>query len=465
MSELIGFLGLDVSKGYADFALLNGRKSALLPGFKAYDTAGGHASLLGELSQIKSTHGLDKIVCGMESTGGYENNWYRSLVSASSSLGLEVYRLNPVGVAYQGKSELRRTITDSVSAEMISSYLCDKYEQLRLVPASCLDSSAARKFYHYIESLLKEKTRLSNQLEKLIYNGFPELISYMKNGLPNWLLRLMDKYPGSGPVKRAKVASLAKINGITPKKAAQIHAKAQQSIGQDDSLFLGRTIQGLTRQIIQLNKTIKAEKVFLEKNYNSPEVELLAEIKGIGKYTAIGAMMEIEDVKKYKSASSMAAFFGVNPELKTSGDGTTKPKMSKKGRAGYRRIIYMAARNVVLHNPYFKKIFARFRAKAMTYNQAIGVIMNKLTRVFFGILKSGQSFNPEIDQENQKKNQQKNARKETENQSPEALEKSRKQLSSLEEAPCSRRAYKKNKAELLPQTSTKEVNTRSGNST
>ena len=465
MSELIGFLGIDVSKGYANFELLNESKEVLLPGFKHYDTSSGHASLLSELSSLKSAHGLTKIVCGVESTGGYENNWYRSLHCASSELGLEVYRLNPVGVAYQGKSELRRTITDSVSAQMISSYLCDKYEQLGQVSPSCIDSSAARKFYHYIESLLKEKTRLSNQIEKLIYNGFPELIRYMKNGLPNWLLRLLDRYPGSGPIKRAKVASLAKINGITLKKAEQIHAKAQKSIGQDDSLFLNRAIQGIARQIIELTQRIKTEKLFLEKNYTSPEVELLADIKGIGKYTAIGAMMEIEDVKKYKSASSMAAFFGVYPEMKTSGDGTTKPRMSKKGRVGFRSLIYMGARNVVLHNPYFKKIFARFRAKGMTYNQAIGVIMNKLTRVFFGILKSGKPFDPKIDQENQKKNQQKSTKIKQKNQTPGAVQKSQEQINSLQEAPCSRRAYKKNMAELLPQTSIKEVNTRSGNST
>lgn len=459
---MIGFLGIDVSKGYADFELLNDKKVALEKGFQNYDTCNGHEDLLEKLQIFQSSHGLTKVVCGLESTGGYENNWYRSLSRAAPLLGLEVYRLNPMGVAYQGKSERLRTLTDSVSARTISRYLCDKYEHLAKLPR--VDSSLlyARKFYHYIQGLLREKTRLNNQLEKLIYDGFPELIPYMRHGMSQWLLSLLSSYPGSGPVSRARVSSLVKIKGISLEKAHILREKAKNSIGQKDDILLSRTIQRLAQSMIDLTKQVKEEKAFLVQNYSSKEVELLTNIKGIGAYTAIGAMMEIEDVNKFKSASSMAAFFGLHPEFKMSGDGKTKAKMSKKGRAAYRGIIYMAARNVVLHNPYFKKIYARFRAKGMKDKQALGVIMNKLTRVFYGVLKSGKAFDPKIDQKNQQKTNNKKHDNNTTEQKKDAI---REELTKLQQAPCSKRAYKKSKAELLPQTSNKEANTRSGNST
>lgn len=66
----------------------------------------------------------------MESTGGYENKWYRSLRARKADLGLEVYRLNPVGVKHQAKSEMTRTITDPVAAKTIGIYLVDKYEKI-----------------------------------------------------------------------------------------------------------------------------------------------------------------------------------------------------------------------------------------------------------------------------------------------------------------------------------------------
>lgn len=460
-----GFLGIDVSKGYADFVLLDGNKALLAQGFKLYDTRKGHDELLKKLSRVKSDYDLEKLVCGVESTGGYENNWYRGLRGQKTDCDIEIYRLNPVGVKHQGQSEMTRTVTDPVSAETIARYLVDKYDKIRVKPQPDMDQAHARKFYHYVESLKKEKTRLNNQLEKLVYDAFPEVISYMKNGMPGWLLILLNKYPGSGWVDRAHVSSLLKIKGITAEKANTLKTKAKHSVGQKGDPLLSRAIQGMTSRILKLKDTIKREKVYLENHYTSKEVELLEQIKGVGSYSAIGAVMEIERVDKYKSASSMTAFFGMHPEFKQSGDGKFKTRMSKKGRAGFRNIMYMAARNVVNHNPYFKAHYAKFRAKGMNDAQAIGVIMNKLARVFYGVLKSGKAFDPKIDQANQQKTKNKEAIPKNQTPSPEEKKVLETELEMIKNAPCSRRTYRRKKMELMPQTSNKEVNTRSINST
>ena len=74
-----GYLGMDVSKGYADFTLLDSNKKQLEEVFQLDDTRNGHDSLKEQLQAMMKTHGLEQMYCGVESTGGFENNWYNSI--------------------------------------------------------------------------------------------------------------------------------------------------------------------------------------------------------------------------------------------------------------------------------------------------------------------------------------------------------------------------------------------------
>ena len=71
----IGYLGIDVSKGYSDFVLLNKKKEELESCFQLDDNQEGHFQLLNLLKNLLEKHCLTGIEAVMESTGGYENNW------------------------------------------------------------------------------------------------------------------------------------------------------------------------------------------------------------------------------------------------------------------------------------------------------------------------------------------------------------------------------------------------------
>lgn len=452
-----GYLGIDVSKGYSDFILLNSSKEILGKGYKLYDNRKGHSSLFKHLQTAKLEHGLETIICGVESTGGYENNWYNSLAQAREDLGIKVLRLNPKGVKHQGDSKLNRTITDQVSARTIAYQLIENETKLLAQSMPSLEQSQARRYYHYINTLLGQKTALSNQLEKLVYSAFPELLLYAKHGMPTWALKLLSKYPDHESLLKAKNSNLLKINGLTASKIERIKKLAKESVGQPSNILLARTISRLAKQLLELQEKIKEEKKFLEVNYTSENVELLEEIKGLGKYSAIGLMMEIESIDRFDSSSAICSYFGVHPVFKKSGDGQMKPRMSKQGSTSYRSTIYMVARNVTNHNPYFKEIYAKFRAKGMNDGQAIGVIMHKVTRVIYGMLKSNKSFDPQIDKQNRNRTQEQQKKGQTEQQKQQIQQ----EVELIKNAPCSNRSLKKKKAELLPHTPIEEVNARS----
>ncbi len=69
------YLGIDVSKGYADFMIINSKKHLAVQGFQLDDTFDGHRSLYNFLGRFLDEHPDSTLFAGMENTGGYENNW------------------------------------------------------------------------------------------------------------------------------------------------------------------------------------------------------------------------------------------------------------------------------------------------------------------------------------------------------------------------------------------------------
>ena len=127
------YIGIDASKGYADLIALNSNKELAEEAFRLYDAAEGHRQL-GQLIDGWFKKGFEKIYCGVESTGGYENNWVSYLQQAGKTKPVHIARLNPRGVKSLGEAALRRTITDSVSAENIALYLIDFYKRFITCP-------------------------------------------------------------------------------------------------------------------------------------------------------------------------------------------------------------------------------------------------------------------------------------------------------------------------------------------
>jgi len=122
-----GFLGSDVSKGTCNFVLLGEEGELLESNFQLDDNREGHQQLYELIGRFKEENDLEKIIVGVESTGGYENNWYKGLRSRSKKLGTEVFRINPKLIYHETKTEGHRSVTDGVSAKVIASYLRKNY--------------------------------------------------------------------------------------------------------------------------------------------------------------------------------------------------------------------------------------------------------------------------------------------------------------------------------------------------
>ena len=393
------YMGIDVSKGYADFMIINPQKKPVTQGFQLDDTFEGHKALYDIVARFLSKHPESSLFAGMESTGGYENNWYNSLVAFQGSLSIQTARLNPLGVKHNSQADLKKNTTDKISAQNIAEYLVAHPEKVNYQQQDQL--AGLRKQWGFIQMLTKQRTQFINQFKGLLYSSNPELLRYCQTETPAWILKVAVTYPSAARLKRAKAKTITKIPYVTLKKAQQIVSDAQRSVASATDTTTEQLIVATAQQIIHLNKTIDAQTRRMIEACAMPEVELLKTFAGISNKSAIGLMIEIQTVERFANAKKLASFFGVHPVYKKSGDGVGGIKMSKQGRKAPRHILYMSTLAAIKCNPLIKQIYEKHQKNGKHNMSAMGICMHKILRIVYGMLKHKKAFDPQIDIANQ----------------------------------------------------------------
>jgi transposase len=395
------YLGIDVSKGYADFVILNDKKQPVEANFQLDDTFDGHCHLYEILYTFCENHPECTIYVAVESTGGYEDNWFNALVKFQGTLNLRTARLNPLGVNANSKADLKRNVTDKISAQNVAEYMIAHPEKVSYQHHDQLAS--LRKQWGFINMLTKQSTQLFNQLEPLLYTANPEVLTYCKNGMPGWVLKLLMRYPTASDLSKAKIVSVARIPYISSARAQELVAAAKRSVASSSDKITAQLIVETVKQILHLKKIIASQIDLMAKHCSVPEVDLLKSFIGIKDYSAIGLILEIQAAERFPSVKKLASFFGLHPVYKISGDGVGRFRMSKKGRKESRQILFMVTLTAIRSNPLIRGIYLEHIQKGMEKMAAIGLCMHKILRIIYGMLKHNMVFNPEIDWKNREK--------------------------------------------------------------
>lgn len=435
------YLGGDVSKGYSDFVILNSQKQRVEENFQLDDTIAGHSLLYNRLLSFFEEHPGAELCAAVESTGGYENNWYNALRKFQSSLNIKTARLNPAGVCKNNEAGLKRVITDKISAQGVAEYLITHPEKVVYQQQDYWAS--LRKQWSFVKMLTKQSTQLLNQLESLLYSANPEILKHCQEGMPAWVMKLLKQYPTAAKLARARAKSVARIPHISTSRAKELVASAKTSVASATDTITEQLISATVGQVLHIQKTIKEQTKIMAAECTLPEVELLKTFTGIGDYSAIGLMLEIQAVERFSTAKRLASFFGLHPVYRVSGDGVGAVRMSKKGRKEPRRILFMVAMSAITSNSLISDIYQKHVANGMEKMAAIGLCMHKILRIIYGMLKSNTPFNPEIDLENRKRTSSKPQR--------ERKDKSRRYQDFDKNAPISGRQRKKREERKLSQ--------------
>jgi len=122
--------------------------------------------------------------------------------------------------------------------------------------------------------------------------------------------------------------------------------------------------------------------------------ELLLTIPGVGQRVSdhLTALLAARD---FHAAEQLAAYLGLTPVEWQSGSSVRgRPRLSKAGPAHLRKLLYLPAVAATKCNPHIKATYERLIARGKPKMAAIGAAMRKLAHLCFGVVKTGQPYNP-----------------------------------------------------------------------
>lgn len=122
--------------------------------------------------------------------------------------------------------------------------------------------------------------------------------------------------------------------------------------------------------------------------------ELMSTINGVGPVVS-REMTNLFANHVFKNAKQVAAYLGVIPKIKESGNWKGHTSLSKTGPSRLRAKLYMAAVVASTHNPDIKAQRDRLLANGKSKMQALGAAMRKLAQICFGVVKHQQSYLPQ----------------------------------------------------------------------
>ena len=116
-------------------------------------------------------------------------------------------------------------------------------------------------------------------------------------------------------------------------------------------------------------------------------------IPGIGPILGATILSEIGDISRFESSAKLAAFAGIDPSVKQSGEFTaTHNHMSKRGSPYLRRALWQASTVAITHDPYFKAFYEKKRSEGKPYMNVVGHVTRKLVNVIFAVLRDNKPY-------------------------------------------------------------------------
>jgi transposase len=398
-------IGVDVSKGRADVAIIN-QSGTMFAGSGGYDdTRSGHNLLSKVLQEIRERHPLVRFVAGVEATGGYERNWV-GFFKGEQKKGLPVvlHRLNPLAVKRFLEADLHRKVDDSRAAQGIAKYLLERCRDV--IPMEIpLDGRIV--LYRNIRGLILNRVTMYERFQTLLPAVHPELVQYCRTEIPNWLLCVCERYPIIEKLARANKDALADIPHVGEERAASLKAAAQQSTASLHDPATAIAMELLVQEIQHLNEVIKRHQTkLIEMMADDPGVKLLDGIPCIGSWSAVAIRLEIGDVTRFRDVRQLIAWAGLDPREDESGDGVIKRGISHRGNAHLRAILFPLILSAKQYNPTIAAFIKRKENEGKPKKVAAVAGMAKLLRIAYAILVSGKPYDPEYELKRAKPNAQ-----------------------------------------------------------
>lgn len=344
------------------------------------------------------------IVVGMEPT-----SYFWMLVAAElERLGVNYYLVNAYTVRkHREGDQIDRSKDDPRDASVVTDLLrTGKYTETRLLHGPYAELRQYVVLHDRLQGDIgRQKTLLRVALGRL----FPELASVFKDLTGETAVAMLRNHAAAAAIREmpeeaftAAVRADFRGRRLMVSKLCQAHRLAAVSVGLTDSIqALQFTVRSHLETLLALEaQAAQAHQALIQTFQSLPEAQYLLSLHGLGAAAAATLLAEIGDPNNFDSSAQLVKLAGTQPAPNTSGRRTRSlTPMSHQGRPRLRTTLYLACLRLIQVDDGFAHDYRQLQERAknpLTKMQALGVLMNKLLRIVWALMRHRVYYDPAV---------------------------------------------------------------------
>lgn len=387
------FVGIDIAKRNHEASVIAQDGRVVRKAMRFANSQAGYNKFMDMVRGLS-----EPVVFGMEATGHYWLTIYTHLRND----GFTVHVINPIQSDALRGMYIRKTKTDSVDSVIIADVIrFGRYCETSVEPG---DLQAMRELCRQRFYVIDMASDLKRKVIALLDQVFPEYEKLFSDTFGVSSMELLSQYTTPEEMLSVSSQQLAEVlekasrGRLGAEKAAEIQTAARNSFG---IVLASSSFSLIIRQYIEQIRSLEASvDVFdaeIARLLSGFDTQLTT-ITGIGPTLAAVILSEIGgDIRRFSSPAKLAAYAGVDPTVKQSGDFSgTRMKMSKRGSPYLRRAIWLASTVAAFKDPAIHALYERKRAEGKDHMTVIGHICRKMISIIFAVLRDNSPYVPAV---------------------------------------------------------------------
>lgn len=389
------FVGIDIAKKSHEVAAIDGKGNIVIKPFKFSNSMKGFEKLLTALRSLSDD--LSDLELGMEATGHYWLNLYTRLVEC----GYTVHVINPVQSDALRGLYIRQTKNDAKDAFIIAELIrFGRYSETSLTDGDLIAlRELTRQRFYLVDCVSDAKRKVISFIDKI----FPEYQTLFSDTFGVTSLELLSHYTSPDVIAELDTELFSDFLRSVSKgrfglqKAREIQSLAKNTFGSflfADSATLA--IRQFLQQIRLLEEQIAELDEYIADKLSTFDTQLTT-IVGVGNTLAAVFVAEIGDINRFDAPDKLAAFAGIDPSVRQSGEfNGTCCRMSKRGSPYLRRAFWLAAVAGIRTNAALRALYDKKRSQGKAHAVAVSVVMRKLCNIVYAVMKTGLPYHMDI---------------------------------------------------------------------
>jgi transposase len=186
-------------------------------------------------------------------------------------------------------------------------------------------------------------------------------------------------------------AQQREIDQLLRRRATVVNSKTQLRLSLHDVALCGRELRAVLQRLDAMLTKFDQRLQQLARGQAAAQARVES-VVGIGPLTGV-ALTNLFERVPLQDADAAVAFVGFDPRAKDSGHHSGRRRLSKRGPAELRRLLFNGARSAS-KTKLWRPFYDALRARGLSTTAATVILARKLLRIAFSIHRHGTTFDP-----------------------------------------------------------------------